>query len=94
MLTVLLYMNPSWESSDGRLRLLRGPDRLDAAVVEVPPAEGTLLAFRNGPTAWHGHTSVSGPRCFSAPKAPVSRMPPWHRPTYGCGSRWPPASTR
>jgi hypothetical protein len=62
LLTVLLYMNPAWESPDGRLRLLRRPDSLDDPVVEVPPEEGTLLAFRNGPEAWHGHTSVEGPR--------------------------------
>ncbi|WP_114394682.1 2OG-Fe(II) oxygenase [Oleisolibacter albus] len=62
LITVLIYMNPRWESSDGRLRLLRTPDSLDNPVVEVPPEEGTLLAFRNGPTAWHGHTSVEGPR--------------------------------
>ncbi|MDG3442166.1 2OG-Fe(II) oxygenase [Nitrospirillum amazonense] len=62
IITVLLYMNPAWETSDGRLRLLRGPESLDNAVTEIPPAEGTLLAFLNGPTAWHGHTSFVGPR--------------------------------
>lgn len=62
IITVLIYMNPAWESPDGRLRLLRTPDSLDDPVVEVPPDEGTLLAFRNSPTAWHGHTSVEGPR--------------------------------
>jgi len=62
LITVLIYMNPSWESPEGRLRLLRRPDGLDDPVVEVPPDEGTLLAFRNCPTAWHGHTSVDGPR--------------------------------
>ena len=55
-------MNPAWESTEGRLRLLRSPDSLDNPVVEVPPDEGTLLAFVNTPTAWHGHTSVDGPR--------------------------------
>lgn len=62
IITVLIYMNPSWESPEGRLRLLRSPDRLDDMVVEVPPEEGTLLAFRNGPTAWHGHSSFVGQR--------------------------------
>jgi SM-20-related protein len=62
LITVLIYMNPAWESSEGRLRLLRSPDSLDAMVREVPPEEGTMLAFRNSPTAWHGHTSFSGPR--------------------------------
>ncbi|MBB6249742.1 2OG-Fe(II) oxygenase family protein [Nitrospirillum iridis] len=62
IITVLIYMNPAWESAEGRLRLLRGPDSLDDAVAEVPPEEGTLLAFLNGPTAWHGHTSFVGQR--------------------------------
>ncbi|MCB9946440.1 MAG: 2OG-Fe(II) oxygenase [Rhodospirillaceae bacterium] len=62
VITVLIYMNPSWEASGGRLRLLRSPDSLDNPVVEVPPEEGTLLAFRNGPTAWHGHERHVGQR--------------------------------
>ena len=62
IITVLIYMNEAWEAEGGRLRLLRSPDRLDDAVAEVPPAAGTLLAFRNTPNAWHGHASVSGPR--------------------------------
>jgi hypothetical protein len=62
LITVLIYMNESWEAEGGRLRLLRSPDRLDDAVAEVPPAAGTLLAFLVTPHSWHGHTPVSGPR--------------------------------
>jgi SM-20-related protein len=62
IITVLIYMNESWEAEGGRLRLLRSPDQLDDAVAEVPPAAGTLLAFLNTPHSWHGHTPVSGPR--------------------------------
>ncbi len=62
LITVLIYMNESWEAEGGRLRLLRTPDSLDAAVAEVPPAAGTLLAFRVTPHSWHGHAPVSGPR--------------------------------
>jgi len=62
IITVLLYMNASWEHEGGRLRLLRSSDDLDDMVAEVPPQEGTLLAFRNGPNAWHGHAPVEGPR--------------------------------
>ncbi len=61
LVTVLIYMNPSWETADGRLRLLRSPN-LDDVATEVPPEEGTLLAFLNGPDAWHGHTAFEGPR--------------------------------
>jgi SM-20-related protein len=62
LITVLIYMNESWESSGGRLRLLRSPDNLDDVVTEVPPAAGTLLAFRVTPHSWHGHAPATGPR--------------------------------
>lgn len=62
LITVLIYMNESWEAEGGRLRLLRSPESLDAPVAEVPPAAGTLLAFRVTPHSWHGHAPVSGPR--------------------------------
>lgn len=62
LITVLLYMNADWEAPGGRLRLLRSPDDLEDMVAEVPPEAGTLLAFRNGPTAWHGHEPFVGQR--------------------------------
>ena len=62
LITVLIYMNGKWEQPGGRLRLLRSPNNLDDAFDEVPPVQGTLLAFRNQPNAWHGHESFSGPR--------------------------------
>jgi hypothetical protein len=62
IITVLVYMNPTWEQSGGRLRLLRSSDNLDDVVVEVPPEEGTLLAFRRSDNSWHGHKSFVGPR--------------------------------
>ena len=62
LVTVLIYMNGKWEQPGGRLRLLRSPDNLNDVVVEVPPDQGTLLAFRNQPNAWHGHESFEGAR--------------------------------
>jgi hypothetical protein len=62
ILSLLLYLNEDWSAPDGRLRLL-GPDRdLDHPAVEVPPALGTLLAFRRADNSWHGHTSYVGQR--------------------------------
>jgi len=55
LITVLIYMNDKWEAPGGRLRLLRSPDNLADYVAEVPPVEGTLLAFKVTPTSWHGH---------------------------------------
>ncbi len=62
LITVLVYMNEAWEAPGGRLRLLRKSDDLESAVAEVPPAAGTLLAFRVTPNCWHGHKPASGPR--------------------------------
>lgn len=62
IITILIYMNSAWESSGGRLRLLRSASNLDDAILEVPPSEGTLLAFRRSNNSWHGHKPFSGPR--------------------------------
>lgn len=62
LVTALIYMNDNWESSKGRLRLLRSRDNLDDVVAEVPPEKGALLLFRNDPNAWHGYEPFSGPR--------------------------------
>jgi SM-20-related protein len=62
IITVLLYMNPVWEAPGGRLRLLRTAKDHDDVVVEVPPVEGTLLAFRRSNNSWHGHKPFIGPR--------------------------------
>ena len=63
--TILLYLNPaneSWAKQEGCLRLLSSPDNLDNYAVEVPPTDGTLLVFPNGPTTWHGHKQFVGRR--------------------------------
>jgi hypothetical protein len=64
--TILLYLNPSngeaWAQQKGCLRLLRNNTDLDNYVVEVPPVEGTLLVFPNGPTTFHGHKQFVGQR--------------------------------
>ncbi len=65
LVTVLLYLNQdnaAFEGNAGRLRLLRGPDDVENFAVEVPPVNGTLLVFPNGPSTWHGHKPFVGPR--------------------------------
>ncbi len=62
LVTVLIYMNPTWEEAGGRLRLLRSADNIDDVIVEVPPHEGTLIAFRRSDNSWHGHQPFVGPR--------------------------------
>lgn len=62
IITVLIYMNPSWEEPGGRLRLLRSGHDLDDVIAEVPPTEGTLLAFKRADNSWHGHKPFVGAR--------------------------------
>jgi hypothetical protein len=62
IITILIYMNSAWESTGGQLRLLRSRHNLDDVICEVPPTEGTLLAFRRSNNSWHGHKPFSGPR--------------------------------
>jgi len=62
IITVLLYMNGQWEAPGGRLRLLRSETSLDDMLAEVPPDEGTLVAFLVTPNSWHGHGQFVGPR--------------------------------
>ncbi len=63
--TVLLYLNPAsdaWTQHEGCLRLLRHRDDIEDYVTEVPPVNGTLLVFPNGPATWHGHKRFTGQR--------------------------------
>jgi SM-20-related protein len=62
IITVLIYMNQSWDQPGGRLRLLRSSDDLNDIIVEVPPIAGTLLAFKRGSNSWHGHEAFVGER--------------------------------
>ena len=62
LVTALIYMNDSWESPKGRLRLVRSQSDLHDVIAEVPPEQGTLLVFRNDPNAWHGFEPFAGPR--------------------------------
>jgi SM-20-related protein len=62
IITVLIYMNESWENAGGRLRLLRSAHDLNDIILEVPPVAGTLLAFKRSNNSWHGHESFSGER--------------------------------
>ncbi len=62
LITVLVYLNDSWDADGGRLRLLRSSDSLDNMITEVPPEAGSMVCFRNRANAWHGHGSFDGVR--------------------------------
>jgi SM-20-related protein len=62
IITVLLYLNETWDKPGGRLRLLRDGRDVDNFATEVPPDNGTLLIFRRSDKSWHGHHPFDGPR--------------------------------
>ncbi|OYV30427.1 MAG: hypothetical protein B7Z81_14320, partial [Acidocella sp. 20-61-6] len=47
---------------EGCLRLLRSATDIEDYAAEVPPVDGTLLVFPNGPTTFHGHKKFVGQR--------------------------------
>jgi SM-20-related protein len=62
IITILLYINSAWDNPGGRLRLLRSGNNIEDFAVEVPPAEGTLVAFLRSDHSWHGHLPFIGER--------------------------------
>ncbi|OUS14128.1 hypothetical protein A9Q89_01285 [Gammaproteobacteria bacterium 53_120_T64] len=62
VVTVLLYLNESWEAEGGHLRVLRDGEDIENFVEEVPPSAGTLMAFKVTDNCWHGHKPVVGKR--------------------------------
>ena len=41
---------------------MKSADGLDDPIMEVPPAAGTLLAFKRSDNSWHGHKPFEGER--------------------------------
>jgi SM-20-related protein len=62
LITLLLYLNPSWEAPGGRLRMLRRADDLDDFAAEIAPVAGTMAAFRRSERSFHGHYPHAGER--------------------------------
>ena len=62
LITLLLYLNPAWAESGGRLRMLRRADDLDDYAAEVPPLAGMMVAFRRSDRSYHGHHPHRGER--------------------------------
>ncbi len=62
IITVLLYMNPVWDDSGGRLRLLRSRDNMEDVATEAPASGGALVAFLRSDHSWHGHLPFIGER--------------------------------
>ena len=61
VITVLLYLNESWEDRRGRLRLLKS-DNLNDFFAEIPPVMGNMLIFKRCDWSWHGFEALDAPR--------------------------------
>ncbi len=62
LVTVLLYLNPAWSATEGRLRLLYNDRDLRPYAAEVSPQAGRCLIFKVTPNCWHGHEPFEGER--------------------------------
>jgi Rps23 Pro-64 3,4-dihydroxylase Tpa1-like proline 4-hydroxylase len=62
IVTMLIYLNESWDTEEGQLRLLRSADDLDDYVVEITPLGGTMIAFRRSDKSFHGFRPFVGER--------------------------------
>ena len=61
LITVLLYLNPEWNTRGGRLRLLRSKN-VDDYVAEVAPTIGSMIIFKRCDHSWHGFPPFEGKR--------------------------------
>jgi hypothetical protein len=61
IISVLIYLNETWDADGGRLRMLRSGDVGDIAE-EAPPSGGCLVLFRRSNASWHGHEPFAGVR--------------------------------
>jgi SM-20-related protein len=62
LITLLLYMNASWQAETGKLRILRSNQSLDDYVAEISPLVGSCLIFKVTDNCWHGHSVYIGKR--------------------------------
>lgn len=62
VVTILIYLNESWDASTGKLRILRSKDNMEDYVEEVAPGPGALIAFKVTDDCWHGYEPFVGRR--------------------------------
>lgn len=62
LLTILIYLNESWDAPTGRLRILNDETNIDNYAEEVNAGPGTLVAFKVVDHGWHGYVPYEGQR--------------------------------
>ncbi|WP_353163015.1 2OG-Fe(II) oxygenase [Acinetobacter guillouiae] len=62
LLTVLIYLNESWDAPNGRLRILNDDKDINNYVTEINAGPGSLVAFKVTDNGWHGYIPYDGQR--------------------------------
>lgn len=62
LLTILIYLNESWEAPNGRLRILNDDKDINNYVAEINAGPGSLVAFKVTDNGWHGYIPYEGQR--------------------------------
>lgn len=62
LLTILIYLNESWEHETGRLRILNNQYDMNDYVAEINSGPGSLVAFKVTENGWHGYIPYEGQR--------------------------------
>ena len=62
LLTILIYLNESWDAPTGRLRILNSQHDINDYAAEVDSGPGTLVAFKVTDNGWHGYIPYEGQR--------------------------------
>jgi len=62
LVTILIYLNESWDAATGRLRILNNAQDMEDYVDEIIPGPGALVAFKVTDNCWHGYPSFEGTR--------------------------------
>jgi hypothetical protein len=62
LLTILIYLNESWDKPTGRLRILNNQHDIHDYVAEINAGPGTLVAFKVTDNGWHGYIPYEGQR--------------------------------
>ena len=62
LLTVLIYLNESWDAPNGRLRILNDDKDINNYVTEINAGPGSLVAFKVTDNGWHGYIPYEGQR--------------------------------
>lgn len=94
LITVLVYMNETWDDEGGKLRLLKNKHSLEDYVEEVSPLAGTCIIFKVTPNCWHGHKPFIGKRLsmqlnYLAGDAALTKHLNHHRLTAWLKKRFP-----